>query len=158
MARGVVGRGGGGRDQGSPLDGWTGRNGRWRTAYLVASLVLIVVYAVLPKWGRDAAVLLASSCAIPFVVVGLLRISPGERRPWWFLLAGLAAVSVGNVVVLLPGDVAPAGSSASVAAGNALFLGAALALVVRQGRNNLGSIIDTAIVALALGACSGVWS
>ena len=82
---------------------------------------------------------------------GLLRISPGERRPWWFFLAGLAAVNVGDVVGLLAGDVAPAGSSALYAAGNALFLGGALALVVRQGRNNLGSIIDTAIVALALG-------
>jgi diguanylate cyclase (GGDEF)-like protein len=66
-------------------------------------------------------------------------------------LAGLAAVNIGTVVGLVAGDVAPAGSSGLFAAGNGLFLAAALALIVRRGRNNSGSIIDTAIVAVALG-------
>jgi diguanylate cyclase len=149
-------RGEDGRSNRSALDGWTGRNGRWRTAYLVASIVLIAVYPLLPKWGRDADGWLVLFGAIPFVLVGLQRISPGERRPWWLLVAGLAAVGVGSVIALLAGDVAPAGSSAFYAAGMALFLGAALALIVRRGRNHLGSIIDTAIVALALGGL--LWS
>jgi diguanylate cyclase (GGDEF)-like protein len=66
-------------------------------------------------------------------------------------LAGLVAVNIGAVVGLIAGDVAPAGSSALYAAGNALFLGSALTLIMRQGRKHLGSIVDTAIIAFALG-------
>ena len=106
---------------------------------------------MLPTAGRDTVVLLASLGAMPAVVVGLRRVSPGRRRPWVLLLSALAVLSAGHVAALLPGDPAADLSRLLDAAGSILGLAAALALVTRQGRNNLGQIIDTTIAALALG-------
>jgi diguanylate cyclase len=122
-----------------------------RSAYVVASLVVIAAYTLLPADGRTAAFLLVSLGAIPAVLVGSRRIAATERRPWSLLLAALIVVNIANVISLLPGAVAATSSELIDAASNALVLAAAVALVVRQGRNNLGVIIDTTIVALALG-------
>ena len=121
-----------------------------RGGYLVASLFLIALYPLLPTAGRDTVVLLASLGAIPAVVVGLRRISPGRRRPWALLLAALAVISAAHIPA--PLSSAPAGSVSRLldAAGHLLGLAAALALVTQQGRNNLGRVVDTTIAALAL--------
>ena len=121
-----------------------------RGGYLVASLLLIAVYPLLPTAGRDTVVLLASLGAIPAVVVGLRRISPGRRRPWVLLLVALAVISAAHLAEPLSSG--PAGSVSRLldAAGSLLGLAAALALVTQQGWSNLGRVIDTSVAALAL--------
>ena len=121
-----------------------------RGGYLVASLLLIALYPLLPTAGRDTVVLLVSLGAIPAVVVGLRRISPGRRRPWVLLLAALAVISAAHIAALSSSGPADSVSRLLDAAGNLLGLAAALALVTQQGRNNLGRVIDTTIAALAL--------
>ena len=79
-----------------------------RVGYLIASLLLIALYPLLPTAGRDTVVLLASSGAIPAVVVGLRRISPGRRRPWVLLLVALAVISAAHLAA--PSSSGPAGS------------------------------------------------
>ena len=66
------------------------------------------------------------------------------------LIATLAVISVANFARLFPGDPAATVSRLLDAAGNLLGLAAALALVLQQGRNNLGRVIDTTIAALAI--------
>ena len=125
------------------------RLARWALAF--ATLALIAAYPMLPTLGRGIAFALASLSAIPAVVAGRRRVDSGYRRPWSLLLAALVTVNVANIVRLVPGGVAVGSSRLLDAAGNLLALAAALALVVRRGRNDLGGIIDASIVALAVG-------
>jgi diguanylate cyclase len=119
-------------------------------AYLVASTILILVYPWLPSAGRNGVFLLVSLSAIPAVLVGLRRISPGHRRTWVLLLAALAVINIANLLRLLPGVGVPVDNLLD-AAGNVLVLAAALALITEQAHNGLGRIIDTTIAAFALG-------
>jgi diguanylate cyclase len=123
-----------------------------RQAYLIGSLILIAVYPLLPATGRSVDFLVVSIAAVPAVVVGLLAIPPSRRLPWQLLLAALLVVSTANVIRLTSGAGAALPASQILdAVGNTLVFAAALALVVRQGRSGLGSIIDATTVALALG-------
>ena len=124
---------------------------RVRWAFVVGSLLLIAAYPLLSTLSRGVVFAVASLAAIPTVIAGMRRVDPGYRRPWSLLLAALVTVSVANIVRLAPGDTPLTSGRLLDAAGNLLALSAALALVVRRGRNDLGGIIDASIIALALG-------
>jgi diguanylate cyclase len=123
--------------------------GRWPQTYLLVSLLLVAAYPLLPGPARTADCLVVSWAAVPAVAYGLRQIAPGGRRPWWLLLAALTVLNTGNTVRLLPGWSATA--QVLFAFGHVLTLVAALALVLRRGRNDIGGLIDTAIVAMAAG-------
>lgn len=132
--------------------------GRWiadrrsvRWCYAIGVGVLLGIYPVLEPAGRLAVFLLAGLSAVPAVVLGLRAVRPGKRQPWWLLLAALIAF---NVADLLRAD--PAGtegwlSGSLDAVGDLLALAAVLAVVLRRGRNDAGGLIETIIVALAVG-------
>ncbi len=132
-----------------PTPGSSGRG--VRQAYLIGSLILIGVYPLLNAPWRRIDFLVVSIGAVPAVVVGLSRIPPSRRRPWQLLLAALVVVNAANVIRLVSTEWAFTTSQVLDAAGNALVLAAALALVVRHGGGGFGGIIDATIVALALG-------
>jgi diguanylate cyclase (GGDEF)-like protein len=123
--------------------------GRWPRAYLVVSIFLVAAYPLLPSSVRAADCLVVAWAAVPAIGYGLRQIAAADRRPWWLLLAALAVLNTGNVARLLPA--ASATAQVLFAVGHALTLAAALALVVRRGRNDIGGLIDTAIVAMATG-------
>src|SRR6266536_1258558 len=122
-------------------------------AYFLVSLAMTGAYPFLSESGR-AVIFLSISCAsVPMVLGGLRRVAAGDRRPWWLLLTALVALNVGNVARLAQ-PVFPAGQIAGQVfdtAGNALALAAAVAVVVRRGRNDIGGLIDTAIASMAIG-------
>jgi diguanylate cyclase (GGDEF)-like protein len=120
--------------------------------YALGSIVLIAAYPVLPEPVRSADLLAVSLAAIPATVVGLRRTRPGDRRSWWLLLTALILVNIANLIGLRPGGVENVLHDLTDTAGAILFLAAAIALVIRRGRNGWAAIIDTAAVALALGA------
>ena len=125
-----------------------------RRVYALASLALIAVYPFLPDEGRLVAFRVVAFAAIPAVLVGAHRAGARTlRSPWWvpLLLAGLVIVNVANVVRLVPGTVAGTSSGLIDAFGNVVVLAAAVTLVIRCGRTDFGGVIDTAIVALAVG-------
>jgi len=122
-----------------------------RRAYLIGCLVLIALYPLLPRAGRNLDFLVVSMSAIPAVMVGIRAIPPPRRLPWQMLLVALIVLNLGIVVRFFPGDAAFVASAALDAVGNALVLAAALTQVLRLGSGSLGSIIDTIILALALG-------
>jgi diguanylate cyclase (GGDEF)-like protein len=121
------------------------------------SILLIAAYPLLPPSARTADFLAVSWSTVPAVGYGLRQVAAADRRPWWLLLAALAVLNIGNVVGLLPAG--PAGAAVAgmalaevlAAAGDALVLVAAVTLVVRRGRNDVGGLIDTVIVAWAAG-------
>jgi diguanylate cyclase (GGDEF)-like protein len=130
----------------------TGRGAR--PAYLIGALILIAMYPLLSATWRHIDFLILSASTMPAVAVGLRALPPTRRRPWQVLLVALIVINLGAAVRLLPGDAAFTVSNILDAVGNALVLVAALTQVLRHGRGirgSLGGIIDTTIVALALG-------
>ncbi|MGY0233809.1 diguanylate cyclase domain-containing protein [Longispora urticae] len=120
-----------------------------RRAYLLVSVGLIAAYPLLPRDGRTAALLLVTCSAILPVTVGLLRARPVDRRPWRLLLAALVVLNLGNLTRQLTDEVLA--GRVFDAVGNALMLAAAVAVVIRRGRNDVGGMIDTIIVSATLG-------
>jgi diguanylate cyclase len=119
--------------------------------YLLGSLVLIAAYPLLPTPAKNTDFRVVSIGALAAVFVGLRRLPSDSRRPWRLLLGALVVINVGNLVRLGGTGLAATASGLIDAGGNLIVLTAALALIVRRGRNDLGGVIDTTILALAAG-------
>lgn len=119
--------------------------------YGVASLALIVAYPLLPRMARAAEFLVVCLTAIPCVAYGRRALRPGQRLPWTLLLLSLTVIVVANFVRLVPGEHANVAAWLLDAFGNVLALAAALALVAKCGRADLGGVVDTSVIALAVG-------
>ncbi len=127
---------------------------RVRQAYLVGSLIMIAIYPLLPTTWRHVDFLVVLLSAIPAVMVGLRALPPSQRGPWQVLLTAVIVINLSAIVGLFPGDAAFTASNLLDAVGSALVLVAVLTQVLRHGRGirgSVGGIIDTTIVALALG-------
>jgi diguanylate cyclase (GGDEF)-like protein len=122
-----------------------------RQAYLFVSLVLIAAYPLMPTTGRNINYLVVSISATPAVVVGLRAIPPSRRLPWKILLSALVLIDLAGVLRLVPNEAAFTASLVLDASGNAMVLIAALTQILRYGSGSIGSIVDSTIVALALG-------
>jgi diguanylate cyclase (GGDEF)-like protein len=129
----------------------TPRNRPPRTAYLLAAMALIAVYLLVPTSARPSIRFAVTLATIPALIVGMQRTNRNRRPPWILLITALALISLANAMRLLPGE--PSTNIAHIldALGNLVILLAALQLIRQQQRANLGSIIDTSIVAFAVG-------
>jgi len=127
-------------------------------AFLLLCVSLIAVYPFLSSTGRDVVFLMFSWGVMIPVAVCVSRSAPTARLPWWLLLAALAAGAVGSTVRRVPDlqSLGPAAAPVLDSIGNALMLAAALAIVARRGRYDIGGLIDTTIMSLALGGL--LWS
>lgn len=143
--------GGGVRHEDSTVNARAHRINKIRGGYLVTSLILIALYPLVPNAGRNTVFLIAALGAVAAVLAGLRWINPGHRRFWLLLLAALVVIDVANVESLSSHGTAVSVNGPIDAVGNVLVLAAALVLVTQQARDNLGSIIDASIAALAVG-------
>ncbi|MFI7600623.1 diguanylate cyclase domain-containing protein [Actinoplanes sp. NPDC049681] len=125
--------------------------------YAVASLALIGAYLALPALLRPIPFLLVTFAAVPAVGRILFRSERGARLPWWLLMTALGVLNAGNVAYVwstyLSGGVSADDPVSAVlyALGYLILLVAAVAIVVRRGRGDIGGVIDAAITSLALG-------
>lgn len=117
--------------------------------YLAVSAAWLVAFPFLPSSVQPVAFMLVALGAIPPVAYGLMAVQPGRRRPWVLLLAALVVLNAG-LFVRLGTPTQPFGISLN-AAGNVLLLAAALALIVRCGRTDVGGVLDASIAGLAVG-------
>ncbi|MGH3655348.1 MAG: diguanylate cyclase domain-containing protein, partial [Micromonosporaceae bacterium] len=120
-----------------------------RRGYVLASLTVVASYPFLPAAVRPVAVLTVAAGSVPAVVVGLRRTPAGDRVPWWLLLSGMSLLVVSDVVLKIRGS----GFSQEMldAVGDTLLLAGIVILVRRRDRNDIGGLIDTTLVSLALG-------
>jgi diguanylate cyclase (GGDEF)-like protein len=132
---------------------------RW---YAAVSFGLVAIYAAIPQDRQGWVFLAITLGAVPAVLIGARRSPPGGRLPWWLLLNSLVVFNAGNVVWLYyvsftdrgTGDGTVADLLFSVA--SLLTLGAALVVVIRRGRRDVGGVLDSVVTALAVGAL--IWS
>ncbi len=93
---------------------------------------------------------------MPPIVAVLRRSERGSRTPWWLLFAAMSTLTVGNTVNAFGGSALNPVIELLVTVGHVLLLAAAVALVLRRGRNDIGGMLDVAVAAIALGGL--VWT
>ena len=120
---------------------------RW---FLGATVLMAVAHPLLPPGGRAVNLLLISAATVPALVSLLRRLGRGERLPWWLLTAAMSVMTAGNVLTAA----APGHRMAAellVTVGHAALLAAAVALVLRRGRGDIGGLLDVSLAAVAMG-------
>lgn len=122
--------------------------------YLVVSVCALIAYPLLSTSARDAVYLTVAWGTLLPVLFTLRHTPRHDRAPWWLLLSALVVGGLTSTIRRLP--FLDDGVTAQIlpvlgTAANALLLASALAVVIRRGRNDIGGLIDTTIVSLALG-------
>ena len=133
-----------------------GASPRAAIGYAALTGPAVVVHQFLPASARPTSFLLIAASTIPPVVALLRRTGRADRTPWWLLLAAMSTLLVVNTMVAtgLPALRMPAEFIVTV--GHALLLAAALKLVARRGRSDVGGLIDASVALMGLGAV--LWS
>jgi diguanylate cyclase (GGDEF)-like protein len=101
-------------------------------------------------WRPVTFALLSSSTLVPIALL-LWRCQRGSRLPWWLTLAAMATLTAANTVIAVGGPTHQLVTDLVVTAGHAVLLAAALALVMRRGRNDIGGLIDASVVLMGIG-------
>jgi diguanylate cyclase (GGDEF)-like protein len=125
----------------------------WRRCYLAVLILLHVLHPMLAAPGRSVVYLLNGMLAVP-PLVALVRRAP--CAPWWLLLAAMVVLSVGNTFNAAGGAALLPVVQILITVGHATLLCAAIALVLRRGRNDIGGMLDVAVAAVAVGGL--VWT
>ena len=124
------------------------------TVVVAGSIALVAAYPLMPVIGKDITFAGFAALVVIPVLFGYLRRAPGLTAQWLLLVAAMVVGAVANVVERVPFDM-PSwhGTAVGTAKGivNVILLAAAIGVVFHRGRNNLGSLIDAALVAVALG-------
>jgi diguanylate cyclase (GGDEF)-like protein len=127
-----------------------------RGGYVATTVVILALYPALPEAARLTVTLAAASASFLATAVGIRRTERHHHRIWILLVAALASITISTILSLIPQDALSVASELLDMAGYLLLLTAAMTLVLQRGRNNLGSVIDTVIAALAAGGV--LWS
>jgi hypothetical protein len=95
--------------------------------------------------------------SLPPVLYGLARAKGRDRRAWWFVFGAMASFNVQNVIWYVNVAIAHLSNAhtafgiACGVLGTIFMLSAAISVVLRRGRNDVGGVIDATVV------CSAPW-
>ena len=121
---------------------------------VAGSIVLVAAYPVMPLIGKDITFAAFAALVVIPVLFGYFRRAPGLTAQWLLLVAAMVVGAAANFFERLPFDLPPwHGTAVGTAKGivNFILLAAAIGVVFHRGRNNLGGLIDAALVAVAFG-------
>jgi diguanylate cyclase (GGDEF)-like protein len=127
---------------------WVSLGRHWSIG--VAGL-MTVAHPVLPVGVRSVTYLLVSALTVPPLVSLLRRVPSRDRLPWWILLGAMSVLTAGNTLAMYGGRGQRMNSESLVTVANAALLAAAVALVLRRGRNDIGGVLDVSVGAVGVG-------
>jgi len=125
-------------------------------SFVAVGVIAVAAHRLLPAGARPISYALISAAPIVPLAVLVRRSGAGARLTWWLLLLAMTVLTAGSSVVALRGQSSRTLADLIVTVGHATLLAAALALVVRRGRNDVGGLLDAAIAGMGLG--SVLWS
>jgi diguanylate cyclase (GGDEF)-like protein len=125
--------------------------------YALVSLILVAAYPTLSTAGRMVDFLLVSFGALVPATLIVRRRPTGHRWPWWFLLSALILLNLDNVTWYWYVDVKHLPTADGTVSdlfgsiGHVVLLVSTVSVVIRRGRNDVGGLLDAAIVSMAAG-------
>ncbi|MBB2949179.1 diguanylate cyclase (GGDEF)-like protein [Actinoplanes lutulentus] len=122
------------------------------SVYLAVTGALTAAMPLASPAGRHLLMLLVSVVALAAVLGVLPRVAGAERYPYRFLALGLGWLVVANAISLSTGHPRGAVGDVLVAISHVHLLVAAVSLVLRRGRNDVGGLIDSSVVAIVVAA------
>ncbi|GAA2511066.1 GGDEF domain-containing protein [Pilimelia columellifera] len=128
--------------------------GRVLVGYLSVAAVAMIVHAFLPAGVRPWSYLVISATAVPPLVYGLRHQLPAARPATGLLLTAMSTLTLGNafsVGAAQGSAVLGTAAAVTISVAHALALASALSVVAIRGRDDLGGLIDIAVLALAGG-------
>ncbi|AGZ43229.1 GGDEF domain-containing protein [Actinoplanes friuliensis] len=126
---------------------------RW---YLGVTGLMTVAHPVLPLDVRSVTYLLVSACTVVPLVATARSEGRGPSRVWWILAFAMSVLTAGNTLTTFGGPAWRMPSELLITAGHASLLVAAILLVLRRGRNDIGGLLDVSVTAIGLGGL--VWT
>jgi diguanylate cyclase (GGDEF)-like protein len=109
------------------------------------------VHPFLPADVRPATYMLISASTL-LPLGGLVRRLPGrDRRAWLLLLAAMSLLTAANALVAIGGAAQRMPADLLITVGHSVLLAAAITLVLRRGRTDIGGLIDVSVGAIGLG-------
>jgi diguanylate cyclase (GGDEF)-like protein len=124
------------------------------SGYLIASLTAVVVHGFLPAGARAVSFFLIALCTVPAMCYGVRHQAPAGKPSARLLVAALVTLSVGNFSSIVgtfgPPVFGPV-AELVITLGHIVALASALFIVRLRGRNDVGGLIDVAVVSMALG-------
>ncbi|MBB5874021.1 diguanylate cyclase (GGDEF)-like protein [Allocatelliglobosispora scoriae] len=131
-----------------------------RPRLLAAGLIIAVtitslaVYPFLPSAVRQWLFVGVSWMVVLPVAAALRGIPAGLRSPWRLLVAAMTLAAITTTVLAVPAARVPVVDVAlnvASAVASLMVLSAAIAVVMRRGRNDIGGLIDAALAAMVVG-------
>ena len=119
----------------------------WRRSHAIVLVLLLVAHPLLPAEVRGYTYLASSTISVPALLIALRR---APWPPWWLLLGAMLALTAGNAVAASAGTTVEPAVQVLITLGHAGLLAAAVALVLRRGRYDVGGMLDVAVAAIAL--------
>src|SRR5689334_23573834 len=125
--------------------------------FAAGCVACIAAYPFLSRTGRTIDFLVVSLGALPPTLWTLQRRPKGHRAPWVLLFVALLMLNIDNVVWYyytdVEGRLTGDGTIADLFAtlGHVTLLTSALTILFRRGRGDVGGLIDTTIVSMAVG-------
>jgi len=123
-------------------------------AYLSASLAISALHSFLPAPARMWTYGLVCAAAIVPLWCGLRRQHPSARIVNWLMMSTLAILTIGDGFSILDAMVSPRFALAAditVTVAHVVALAAALSVAAIRGRNDIGGLVDVAVLSIAGG-------
>jgi diguanylate cyclase (GGDEF)-like protein len=125
-------------------------------AFLVVGLACTAAVPAVAVSGRLWLFLVMSLLDVAATGWVLRRVPRGDRLPYLLLLLGTVWMVAGNVTSVSGGAALVAVADVVLAVANLHMLAAAVALVLRRGRNDIGGLLDAGVAALVAAAL--IWT
>jgi diguanylate cyclase (GGDEF)-like protein len=127
-----------------------------RNWFLGVTGSLTVAHPLLSPGVRGVTYLVVSAAAVVPLVALALRVRRPHSRMWGVFAAAMALLTAGNAVTAVGGVALRLPAEVLLTIGHAGLLAAAVMLVLRRGRHDIGGLLDVSVTAVGLGGL--VWT
>jgi GGDEF domain-containing protein len=129
----------------------TGR--RW---FIGAAGLMTAAHPLLPADIRSVTYMLVSALTV-LPLISLVRRVPGrDRLPWWILLGAMSLLTLANAMTAFGGPGQRMSAELMITTAHTSLLAAAVTLVLRRGRNDIGGVLDVSVAGVGMGGV--VWT
>jgi diguanylate cyclase (GGDEF)-like protein len=121
-------------------------------AYLAVAIACTAAMGVVPGAGRHWIFLLLAVVNVIAITRLVRKAPPGDRTPFVLLGLGVGWLVVNSLLAAIGHDRWVVAADIVLAVSNLHLLAAAVTLVLRRGRNDVGGLVDAAVTAIVVAA------